>query len=302
MNKSELLRELRARTQAGMKDCNDALREAGDDLEKAVDIIKTKGKNIVSDRAGRVASEGLIGILNTESHTPVQIMVEVNCQTDFVAKSIDFTNFVDLTLSKLNEAYQNGETFNVASVEDARNELVSTTKENVVVRRWWIEESADASTVLVFSYLHSNGRIGTLLTLKAPSFEASEDPAFVELGSNLAMQVAAMSPLAVSSDRLAADVVERQRGVFNTQLQELNKPPAAWAKILDGKFNKWYTEVCLLDQESVVVSKTTVRQVIKNVGDRLGGEVQVVNFIRAEVGEGLEKKQDNLADEVAKLI
>jgi elongation factor Ts len=302
MNKSELLRELRARTQAGMKDCNDALREAGDDLEKAVDIIKTKGKNIVSDRAGRVASEGLIGILNTESHTSVQIMVEVNCQTDFVAKSIDFTNFVDLTLSKLNEAHKNGETFNVASVEEARNELVSTTKENVVVRRWWVEESADASTVLVFSYLHSNGRIGTLLTLKAPSFEASEDPAFVELGSNLAMQVAAMSPLAVSSDRLAADVVERQRGVFNTQLQELNKPPAAWAKILDGKFNKWYTEVCLLDQESVVVPKTTVRQVIKNVGDRLGGEVQVVNFIRAEVGEGLEKKQVNLADEVAKLI
>jgi elongation factor Ts len=302
MNKSELLRELRARTQAGMKDCNDALREAGDDLEKAVDIIKTKGKNIVSDRAGRVASEGLIGILNTESHTPVQIMVEVNCQTDFVAKSVDFTNFVDLTLSKLNEAHKNGETFNVASVEEARNELVSTTKENVVVRRWWVEESADASTVLVFSYLHSNGRIGTLLTLKAPSFEASEDPAFVELGSNLAMQVAAMSPLAVSSDRLAADVVERQRGVFNTQLQELNKPPAAWAKILDGKFNKWYTEVCLLDQESVVVPKTTVRQVIKNVGDRLGGEVQVVNFIRAEVGEGLEKKQVNLADEVAKLI
>jgi elongation factor Ts len=302
MNKSELLRELRARTQAGMKDCNDALREAGDDLEKAVDIIKTKGKNIVSDRAGRVASEGLIGILNTESHTPVQIMVEVNCQTDFVAKSVDFTNFVDLTLSKLNEAHKNGETFNVASVEEARNELVSTTKENVVVRRWWVEESADASTVLVFSYLHSNGKIGTLLTLKAPSFEASEDPAFVELGSNLAMQVAAMSPLAVSSDRLAADVVERQRGVFNTQLQELNKPPAAWAKILDGKFNKWYTEVCLLDQESVVVPKTTVRQVIKNVGDRLGGEVQVVNFIRAEVGEGLEKKQVNLADEVAKLI
>ncbi len=111
-----------------------------------------------------------------------------------------------------------------------------------------------------------------------------------------------MSPLAVSSDRLAADVVERQKGVFDTQLQELNKPPAAWAKILDGKFNKWYTEVCLLDQESVVVSKTTVRQVVKNVGTQLGGEVQVVNFIRAEVGEGLEKKQVNLADEVAKLI
>jgi len=111
-----------------------------------------------------------------------------------------------------------------------------------------------------------------------------------------------MNPLAVSSERLSPDLIERQKGIFETQLQELNKPPATWAKILDGKFTKWYTEVCLLNQESVVVPKTTVNQVVKNAAVKLGGEVQIINFIRAEVGEGLEKKQDNLAEEVAKLI
>jgi elongation factor Ts len=110
-----------------------------------------------------------------------------------------------------------------------------------------------------------------------------------------------MNPSAVSQDKLAPATVERQKTIFETQLIELNKPQVAWPKILEGKFNKWYTEVCLLNQESVVLPKTSIQQVIKNVGTKLGGEIQVVGFTRCQVGEGIEKKQDNLADEVAKL-
>lgn len=302
MSKSDLLKELRTRTQAGMKDCHDALREANDDLEKAVDILKTKGKNIVSGRENKVASEGLIvaGYIGSDKATG---MIEVNCQTDFVSRNPDFKAYADDSFNMLLNAHLQGKTLDVNSqlAVDLRTDIVGKTKENCVVRRWWIEEVV-ADTCKTFFYIHNGGKLGVVVSLQAPTVEAANDKKFSVLGADLAMQIAAMNPLAVSVDRLAPDVVERQKGIFETQLQELNKPPAAWAKILEGKFNKWHTEVCFLDQESVLVPKTTVRQVIKNVGAQLGGEIQVINFIRAEVGEGLEKKQDNLAEEVAKLI
>ena len=302
MSNTEMIKELRALTSAGMKDCKDALEETGWDLQKAVDVIKVKGLNIADGRTGRVAAEGLVKIVNARFATPVQIMVEVNCQTDFVANSDTFKSFVNYVGSKICSTFQSGNVFDASLVEDARKEVVASTKENIVVRRWWVEESLDASRVLVFPYLHSNSKIGVLLTLQSPSYEASNSEEFKALGFNLAMQVAAMSPLAVSPERLAQDEKDRQKAIFETQLKEENKPEKMWEKILEGKFRKWNTEVCLLEQESVVVPKTTVKQVVKNVGARLGGEITVVNFVRCQVGEGIEKKQDNLVEEVAKLM
>lgn len=301
MSQTELIRELRSLTSAGMKDCKDALVEAGWDLQKAVDIIKVKGQNIADGRSGKVAAEGLVTIINTEFATPVQLMMEVNCQTDFVANSETFKDFVGYAGTELLRSFQLGKAFDVSTVEAARKDAVASTKENIVVRRWWIEERIDTSA-LVFPYLHSNGKIGVLLTLKAPSFEASNSKEFMDLGFDLAMQVAAMSPLGVSADTLPAEEVARQQSIFQTQLQEMNKPQAAWTKILEGKTRKWHTEVCLLEQESVMVPKTFVKDVIKSVGAKLGGEITVVNFIRCQVGEGIEKKTDNLAEEVAKMM
>jgi elongation factor Ts len=302
MSNTDMIKELRVLTQAGMKDCKDALEESGWDLQKAVDIVKVKGLNVVSGREGKVASEGRVGIYNTKFGTPVQIMAEVNCQTDFVANGDEFKNFVQHTLWAIGEAHRNGLPFDAVSVENDRKTVVASTKENVVVRRWWVEESLDPSKVLVYPYLHSNAKIGTLVTLMASSCEMTHTDEFHALGFDLAMQVAAMSPLAVSVDKLDPEEVARQKTIFETQLTELNKPQAAWPKILDGKFNKWYTDVCLLNQESVVVPKTTVQKVIEDVGTKLGGTIQVVSFIRCQVGEGVEIKKDNLADEVAKMV
>ena len=128
-----------------------------------------------------------------------------------------------------------------------------------------------------------------------------QDARFSALGDDLCMQIAAMNPLATSKDHISPNDLERQKAIFEAQLKELNKPQASWGKITEGKFRKWFSEVCLLEQESVIGSKTTIQQVIKNVSAQLGGEVEVVNFIRCQVGEGIEKKQDNLAEEVAKL-
>jgi len=299
MSNTELIKELRALTQAGMKDCKEALEESGWDLQKAVDIVKVKGLNIVSGREGKVASEGRVAIANADNR--LAVMMEVNCQTDFVANSPSFADFVDDAADVLYRKVQANEPFQVSDVEEGRANVVSLTKENVVVRRWWAEQVQDVKA-RVFPYLHSNNKIGVLVTLLAPTVEAANEPAFRELGEDLAMQIAAMNPISVSVERLSPDDVARQRAIFETQLTELNKPQAAWPKILEGKFNKWHTEVCLLNQESIVLPKTTVQQVIKNVSTKLGGEVKVVHFIRCQMGEGIEKQQNNLADEVAKMM
>lgn len=298
MSNTELIKELRALTSAGMKDCKDALEESNWDLQKAVDIVKAKGLNVVSGRAGKVASEGTVTVWHFAGGVA---MAEVNCQTDFVANSPDFKGFAQNVTREVAEATMNGEPFTTDMVEQERQAVVSTTKENVVVRRWWVEQPLSPLTA-TYSYVHSNGKIGVLLTLMAPSADAAKDSAFRELGDDLAMQIAAMSPLAVDAERIPQEEKDRQKAIFEMQLKEENKPEKMWDKIMEGKFRKWNTEVCLLEQESVVVPKTTVKQVIKNVGTKLGGEVKVINFVRCQVGEGIEKKQDNLAEEVAKMM
>ena len=178
---------------------------------------------------------------------------------------------------------------------------MATTKENIVVRRWWIEQTFSPNSK-VFHYIHSNKKIGVLLTLLAPSVEAMSSLDFIFLGENLAMQVAAMNPLTVSTDRLLAEDVERQTNIFQTQLTELKKPQAAWPKILEGKMNNWYQTVCLLDQEAVWLSKITVRQAIDSIATRLGGEIKIINFVRCMVGEGIEADSKmSFVEEVSKL-
>ena len=269
MNNEEMIRELRSLTQAGMKDCLDALKESGWDVQGAVDIVKKKGLNVVSGREGKVAAEGIVAMEpNEPGHHFDMCMVEINCQTDFVANSPEFKEFAQATALEIWSDFHDEIPFTVDKVESSRQALVSSTKENVVVRRWWVEQAAHPNA-RVFSYVHSNNKIGVMLTILAPSDSVLDDPEFIDLGNDLAMQVAAMSPLAVSPERLSPDVVMRQRLIFEAQLAELKKPPGAWDKILEGKFNKWYSEVCLMNQESVVLPKTTIQQVVKNLGTKI---------------------------------
>lgn len=299
MNNTDMIKELRSLTQAGMKDCKDSLEEAGWDLQKAVDIVKTKGLNIVSGREGKVASEGAVMISQLAK---TYAMVEVNCQTDFVANSPDFRNFATHAANVLAQRTDADQPFATDDVESMRKDLVATTKENIVVRRWWAEQPV-APGARTYSYVHSNKKIGVLLTLLAPtSLLGMDEAVLAEMGNDLAMQVAAMNPISVSAETLPPHEVLKQKQIFHIQLTEANKPQVTWDKIMTGKLNKWYTEVCLLNQESVVLPKTSVQQVVKNMSTKLGGEVQIVSFIRCQVGEGIEQQKSNLADEVAKMM
>lgn len=323
VNKTELIKELRALTQAGMANCKSALEESEWDLQKAVDLVKAKGLQNTTRQESKVAAEGVVGIRNELSFA---VMVEVNCQTDFVAKSPAFSAFVDDVLTGIVQ-FMNVEQYpefklenvevNGKSLEQSRKELIASTGENIVVRRWWVEQIA-SPTSYIATYLHSNSKVGVLVSfgteIVSKDLHVAEDgteyktlitpnviPEFVEFADNVAMQIAAMSPKAVSKDNLLNEEVNRQQGIFETQLREANKPEAAWPKILDGKFNKWYTDVCLLNQESVVVPKKTIQDLLQDLEKQLGGKIKIFNFNRCAVGEGIEKTADVLADEVAKL-
>jgi elongation factor Ts len=299
MSKLETIKELRALTQAGMKDCSDALQESGGDLQKAVDIIKTKGLNVVSSREGKIASEGMLTLATKGSQ--LAVLTEVNCQTDFVAKNADFREFANTVAQSVLKQHVAGDVVSLDEVDEQRKSLIATTKENVVVRRWFIEEAINPNA-RVFSYVHLNNKVGAMLTLLAPSEDAWANPAFLQLGEDLLMQITAMNPAAISVENLPSDIVDRQKTIFENQLREANKPQMQWEKILTGKFNKWYSEVCLLKQESIITPKTSVEQIIKQVSEKLGGEIYIVNFVRCQVGEGLEpKKANNFSQEVAKL-
>jgi elongation factor Ts len=308
MNKSELLKELRALTQAGMKDCNDALKEAGDDLQKAVDIIKTKGQNIVSGREGKIAAEGIVlaGPVQLPVGSKAVLMLEVNCETDFVARSPEFRGFAEEVWFSIAAVHVVGLPFDKLTNGEAltaQTELSAKVKEKCVFNRWWIEEPID-DTCRVFGYVHHPAdKLASIVTLKAPSVEIANSEAFAQIGYDLAMQIVAMNPIAISPDKLPEDVLNRQKDIFQAQVEGLGKPQVQWARIIEGKLNKWYTEVCLTKQESVVVPKKSIEQLIDTqYAAQLGGKIEIVNFIRCQVGEGIEQQtKGNFSDEVAKL-
>ncbi len=295
----KLIKELRELTSAPMKDCKEALQESNNDLQKALDLIKVKGLNFAG-ASSKLATEGGVFIKTNNIGNTVS-MVEVNSNTDFTANSDEFQKFGKFTAHLNLLSFLRNESFSVNDVEPERAALVSKTKENVSVRRWWVEQALVPESK-VFSYVHSNNKIGVLVTLLGSSLEMTNSLEFKELGENLAMQIAAMSPLSISTDKLSQEEIDRQKEIFKEQLRAMNKPEASWDKILEGKMNKWFQEVCLENQEAVFAEKLKVSQVLEQVASKFNGTTKIVNFIRCEVGAGLEKKTEQLAEEVSKLL
>ncbi len=233
-------------------------------------------------------------------------MLEVNCETDFVARSPEFREFAEEVWFSISSAHIAGLPFNEFTNTDAiecQKAISSKIKEKCVFNRWWIEEPID-TTCRVFGYVHHPAdKLASIVTLKAPSVEIADSEDFAKIGYDLAMQVVAMNPIAISPDNLPEDVVARQKDIFEAQMKELGKPQVQWARIIEGKLNKWYTEVCLTKQESVVVPKKSIEQLIETqYAALLGGKIEIVNLIRCQVGEGLSKpKGDSFALEVARL-
>lgn len=305
-----MIKELRERTLAGMSDCKSALVEADGDMEKAVEVILKKGIVKAASRAGKVAAEGEVRTLVLGRRGTI---VEVNCQTDFVARGEDFRKFVGDVLAACStltpgmdlgaQKYPGG----TQTIDEVRNEKIAQSGENIVIRRWDALEAKEPGGI-VHSYIHMGGKLGVLLLAFAPSDEKTKDAEFQKFVDDVAMQIAAMNPLVVSRDNLAAKDVEKQKEIFLAQMAEektagtLKAPEASWPKIVDGKINKWLNEVTLLGQDSVITPGSSIDKLRQELGKKLGGEVRLARFVRFGVGEGIEKKTDDLAAEVAKMV
>jgi elongation factor Ts len=301
-----MVKELRERTQAGMSDCKNALVEAGGDMEKAVEVILKKGIVKAASRAGRVAAEGEVATWIAQDGKR-GIIVEVNCQTDFVARGDDFKGFVQNVLQAASKAPKGADLASQKypgtdkTIEQVRQEMVAKTGENTVVRRWGGLEAKEPHGI-VHAYVHAGGKLAVLLHAEGPDAKNADFKAFAD---NVAMQVAAMNPMVVRREEISAAQVDKQKEIFEAQLNEDPKPPPkqAWPKILDGKVAKWFGEVTLLGQENVWDPPAGTIDVLRQeLGKKLGGEVKLHTFVRYSLGEGIEKKQEDLAAEVAKTI
>ena len=301
---ASMVKELRERTQAGMADCKTALVENGGDMEKAVEAILKKGIVKAAARAGRVASEGEVATwLSADRKRGV--IVEINSQTDFVSRGDDFKGFVQNVVAVASKAPAGADLGALPypgsskTVDTVRAELVAKTGENCVIRRWAALDAKEANG-FVQAYVHAGGKLAVLVHAEGPDAKNTDVHAFVD---NVAMQVAAMSPIVVASSDVPAADVAKQKEIFLAQLKEEKKPEASWPKIIDGKVAKWFTEVTLLGQDNVWDPPAgTIDKIRLELGKKLGGEVKIHSFVRYSLGEGIEKKQEDLVAEVAKTI
>ncbi len=293
---------LRETTGAGMMECKKALTEADGDMERAVALLREKGLAAAAKKASRVAAEGAVCAYVDASG--VGAIVEINSETDFAAKSDAFQAFlqaVAVTAAKQNPAdvdallacTMDGSSDTVA---DALREKVLTIGENLKVRRFEVFASPVNA-----AYVHMGGKIGVLVNMEV-SADIAGRPEVVELGRDVAMQTAAMRPLFLNKESVDEKSIAQEKEVFMAQAINDGKPQNVAEKMVAGRIQKYFAEVCLLEQPYVKDGKLSVGAYVAQVARELGGSITVTRFARYEKGEGLEKREDNFADEVAKMV
>ncbi|NLC52861.1 MAG: elongation factor Ts [Firmicutes bacterium] len=312
---ASMVKELRERTGAGIMDCKRALKENNADLEKAVEYLREKGLASAAKKAGRVAADGLVGAFVNADRTN-GVLVEVNCETDFVAKTEDFHSFVQelaehiaqqapKSVSSEDEGaqapYLLDQPFkDQQTVGEYVTGLVAKTGEKVTIRRFAHYQTDENG--FVQEYIHMNGKIGVLIELAVSdaNLKAKEDLA--TLAKDLAMQVAAAKPEYIRREDVPESFIESEKKIYIAQAMNEGKPEHIAEKITLGRLNKMYKEICLEEQLFVKDPEQTVAALVDETGKKLGGEIKIVRFARYEKGEGIDKKADDFAAEVMSQI
>lgn len=297
---ASLVKELREKTGAGMMDCKKALTETDGALEDAVDWLRKQGLAAAAKKAGRVASEGLVAVATDGARGAI---VEVNAETDFVARNEEFQNFVK-QVAQAALATKGGVDELAAAplasggtVGEALTALVAKIGENMALRR---VERIEVDSGVVGSYVHSAvspglGRIGVITGLKS----AGDSAKLVDLGHKLSMHIAAANPQWVSPEAVDPDALAREREILAEQARGSGKPEDIVQKMVDGRLRKYYEEVALSEQTYVIDGETKVAKAIEAAGKDAGGDIEATGFFRFELGEGIEKKEEDFAAEVA---
>lgn len=295
---------LREKTGVGMMDCKKALVESDGDMDKAIDILREKGLASAAKKAGRVAAEGVVAAY---SDATCGALVEINCETDFVAKGEPFVKLAN-TVAKtvvatkpadvdalLKETAANSD----CTVEECVQEVFLALRENMKIRRFVVSEGH------VATYIHAGGTVGVMVSFDTDDATAAK-PEFDLMGKDVAMQVAAMNPSYLDEASVPAEVLAHEKEILVAQMKEdpkmANKPDQVLAKIVDGKIGKYYKENCLLDQAFVKDGDLSVSQYVAKVAKELGADIKVTGFVRYAKGEGIEKKEEDFAAEIASML
>lgn len=299
------INELRKATGAGMLDCKKALEETAGDFEKAVDFLRKRGLAAAAKKAGRAATEGTVCALVAEGGR-TGVLLEVNSETDFVAKNEKFQGFVNDVASHILKAKPAGVEELLAqpysadpakSVQTVLNEAIAVIGENLQIRRFVTFDVEGAG--LVGSYIHAGGKIGVLVEFACEAENVAADERCAAFARDIAMHIAAASPQFVQRSEVPADVLEREKDIYRAKARETGKPENIIEKIIEGQINKFYADICLLEQQFVKDTDKTVQQFANETAKALGGAITLKRFAKFILGEGLEKKETDFAAEVA---
>ncbi len=303
-----MVKELREMTGAGMMDCKKALTEADGNMEKAVELLRENGLAASAKKAGRIASEGMVAVHLTEDNK-IGAIVEVNSETDFVAKNQVFRDYVAAVAKQASETTaadmdaffaEKWDLDPQYTVKEALSQQVAVIGENLNIRRFKKYEKTQAGKLV--SYIHGGGRIGVLIELACEN-EAEE---LVELGKNVAMQIAALNPKFIAEKDVPADFIAKETEILTVQAKNdpknAKKPENIIAKMIEGRLKKEMKEFCLVEQPYVKDTDMSVKQYIDSVAKVIGAPIEITRYVRFETGEGMEKKDENFAEEVAKAM
>lgn len=284
--------ELRKKTGAGVADCQKALKETEGNMEKAVDFLREKGIATAAKKASRIAAEGIVGA-KIAGNTGA--LVEVNCETDFVAKGDQFVAFVN---DVADYVLANDVASDEALQEAKKDETIAATAkigEKIAIRRF---AKFTSETGIVSSYIHMGGKVGVLVELDGCTCEVAK-----ELAHDIALQVAASKPLYLVPADVPAEVIEKEKEILLAQIENdeklKSKPEMVKVKMVEGKVGKYYDENCLMNQAFIKEPSMTIAKLVSEASAKMGKELTVKRFVRFEMGEGLEKRSDNFAEEVA---
>jgi len=301
---SQMVKELREMTQAGMMDCKKALVEAEGNMDKAVEWLREKGLAAAAKKAGRIAAEGVVASYITECGK-VGVVVEVNCETDFVAKTDNFINFSKNVAKHI--AYANPADVDALmaqkfvddetkTITDLVSDATVSIGEKISIRRfarYAVENGA------VETYIHMGGKIGVLLKVENDNAETLNNETFKTFYHDVALQIAAAKPSYVRKEEVPSENLAKEREILRAQALNEGKPEKIVDKMVDGRIQKYYKEVCLIEQPFVKDGDKSIAQLTAEVAKEIGANINIVSFERFERGEGIEKRQDNFAEEIA---
>lgn len=296
-----LVKELREKTNAGMMDCKKALEESKGNFDAAVEWLRVKGLSSAAKKAGRIAAEGMV-FATVKGNAGV--VLEVNSETDFVARNDNFKNFVSTVANHVlasasteNLLEQKFASDSSKTLGDYLKENIATIGENLVIRR--AEKFTLQSQGLVHTYVHGEGKIGILLEVSTSTDAAAQNADFKTFVQDVALHIAAMNPMAIQSTEIPADVVAKEKDILKQKNLEAGKKPEMIEKIVEGQIRKFLAENCLMDQAFVKNPDLTVGKYLAETAKKAGGDITIKRFVRYELGAGIEKKQVDFAAEVA---